>query len=240
MGEQVYEKIGTDNVLRGRTFVSVSVTEHGAERSLVAGTRIRLSVGAGDLSAHAGCNTLGFPLTVEPTRLVTGVPISTLIGCSPELHAQDQWLAEFLGAGPIWTLQDGRLALTVGPTRVVLHERPELWGLTFTSVSVSETGIVAAPVVEGTTITLTFTEPDRLTAEAGCNTLGFGVVVDDSQLTVADEVSSTRMACTDDLMAQDAWLTTLLTDDPAYDLTGRTLTLTRGGTEIVLVTDGAS
>lgn len=234
MGEQVYERTTSDDVLRGRTFLSASVTEHGAERPLVAGTRIRLSFGDGDLSAHAGCNTLGFPLTAEPTRLVTGDPISTLIGCTEERHAQDRWLAEFLGAGPHWTLQDGRLALTAGHTRVVLHERCELWGLSFASVSVTETGIVPAPVVEGTTIRLTFTAPDALTAEAGCNTLGFGVVVDDAQLRVADEVSSTRMACTDDLMAQDAWLTTFFTDDPAYDLTGTTLTLTRASTEIVL------
>lgn len=171
MGEQVHERTTTDDVLRGRSFLSASVTEHGAERSLVARTGIRL---------------------------------------------------------------DGRLALTADHTRIVLHERRELWGLTFASVSVTETGTVPAPVVEGTTIRLTFTAPDALTAEAGCNTLGFGVVVDDSQLRVADEVSSTRMLCTDDLMAQDAWLSTFFTDDPAYDLTGSTLTLTRGGTEIVL------
>jgi heat shock protein HslJ len=110
-----------------------------------------------------------------------------------------------------------------------------LQGRTFASVSVTETGIVPAPVVEGTTITLTFTAPDRMTARAGCNTLGFVVVADDTQLTVADAVRSTRMACTDALMAQDAWLSAFFTDDPGFDLTAGTLTLTRGGTTIVLV-----
>jgi heat shock protein HslJ len=240
MAEQVYEETGAVDALLGRTFVSASVAEHGEPRPLVPGTQIRLAFSPGHLGARAGCNTFGFPLTVEADRLVTGDPLSTLMGCTPERQAQDRWLAGFLGGGPSWSEQDGRLTLTVGHTSIVLDEQAELWGLTFTSVSVSETGIVPAPVVEGTTITLTFIAPDRLSAQAGCNTLGFHVVVDEAQLTVADEVRSTRMACTDDLMAQDSWLSAFLTDDPVYDFTAGTLTLTRGSTEIVFAAEAAS
>lgn len=246
MAEKTYAKIGvaggtggSADTLRGRTFVSTSVAECGVPRLLVPGTQIRLHVTSTGLSAEAGCNILNCPLTVEPSRLVTGEAASTRMGCAPEREAQDRWLAEFLGAGPSWAVQDGLLTLTVDDTAIVFTELDgeptELWGLTFTSVSVSETGIVPAPVVEGTTIRLTFTAPDNLTAQAGCNILGFHVVIDESRLTVADEVSSTRMSCPDDLLAQDRWLTTFLTDDPCYAFTGSMLTLTRASTEIVFV-----
>lgn len=229
--------------LQGRTFVSSAVTDHGLLRPLVAGTQIRLTFTTETLGAEAGCNTLSFPLQIEPDRLVTGEAASTLIGCAPDREAQDQWLAGFLSADPAWVASgDGLLTLTNGDTTIVLNELgveagiepTELWGLRFESVLVSETGIVPAPVVEGTTIVLTFTAPDRLTADAGCNTLNFQVQVTPSQLMVADNVASTRMACSDALHAQDEWLTALLTDDPQYGFTGGSLTLTRGSTEITL------
>jgi|tagenome__1003787_1003787.scaffolds.fasta_scaffold18181029_1 heat shock protein HslJ len=118
-------------------------------------------------------------------------------------------------------------------------EPTELWGQMFTSISVSETGTVPAPVVEGTAITLTFEAPDRLTANAGCNTLGLRVEVGPDRLIVADEVTSTRMGCSDDLQKQDEWLAQFLTDDPAYSFTGGSLTLTRGSSEILLVREVA-
>lgn len=230
--------------LQGRTFVSSAVTDHGLPKPLVAGTQIRLTFTTETLGAQAGCNTLNFPLQIEADWLVTGEAASTLIGCAPDREAQDQWLAGFLSADPTWVASgNGLLTLTNGDTTIVLNElgvetgiKPtELWGLRFESVSVSETGIVPAPVVEGTTIVLTFTAPDRLTAHAGCNILNFQVQVTPSQLMVADNVASTEMACSHALQAQDEWLTALLTDDPHYAFTGGSLTLTRGSTEITLV-----
>jgi heat shock protein HslJ len=230
--------------LLGRTFVSSAVTDHGLPKPLVAGTQIRLTFTAETLGAEAGCNTLSFLLRIKADRLITGEGASTLIGCTPDRELQDQWLAGFLGADPTWAASsDGLLTLTNGETTIVLNElgveagsKPTaLWGLRFESVLVSETGIVPAPVVEGTTIVLTFTAPDRLTAHAGCNTLNFQVQVTPSQLIVDDNVASTRMACSHALQAQDEWLTTFLTDDPHYTFTGGSLTLTRGSTEITLV-----
>jgi heat shock protein HslJ len=188
----------------------------------------------GTMNVEAGCNMLSFPVTVEATRFVTGEGHSTRIGCSPEREAQDEWIAALLGNGvPRWVVADGTLTLTAGDTQLVF-EAMAPWGRTYTAMSVRETGIVPAPVVADTTIRLTFTAPDRLTAHAGCNVLGFRVSVDATRLTVADQVTSTRMACTEDRAAQDRWLAAFLTDDPEYSLYADMLTLTRSSTTIVL------
>jgi heat shock protein HslJ len=228
------ERTAVPAPLTGRIWMSTAVTVAGAPRPLVYGTRIRMTFADGTLNVDAGCNMLSFPIAVEADRLVTGEPVSTLIGCSQEREAQDEWIAEFVGNGnPGWEVADGNLTLTAGDTKIVF-EALAPWGRTYAAVSVREAGTVPAPVVPDTTIRLTFTAPDRLTAHAGCNVLGFRLAVDATRFTVDDRVSSTRMTCTAGLAAQDRWLTTFFTDDPDYRLCGDTLTLTRSSTIIEL------
>lgn len=118
-------------------------------------------------------------------------------------------------------------ALVDGDTRA-------LWGLLLVAVAVTETGILAPPLVAGVEITLGFTAPDRLTAHAGCNVASFQVEIEPARLVVDDDPASSDRFCSDELTALQTWLTDFLVDDPEYTFTGRTLILTRGGTEIVL------
>lgn len=235
MGEPIRQERSTaSGPLAGRIWLSTAVTEAGAQRPLVPGTRIRTTFSGGTLTVDAGCNMLSIPVTVQADRLITGAALSTLIGCSPEREAQDEWIAASLGNGNLgWGVAGGTLTLTAGDTQIVF-EAMAPWGRTYAAVAVRETGVVPAPVVADTTIRLTFTAPDRLTAQAGCNAMGFRVAIDATRLTVDDQVTSTRMVCTEDREAQDRWLTTFLTDDPAYTLYDDTLTLTRSSTTIVL------
>ena len=235
MGEPVPKaRAAAPQVLTGRIWMSTAVTVAGTPQPLVYGTRIRLMFAGGTLNVEAGCNMLSFAAMVQADRLVTGEALSTLIGCSPEREAQDEWLAEVLGHRDLgWVVAEGHLTISAGDTRIVF-ETAVPWGRTFAAVSVRENGIVPAPVVAGTTIRLTFTPPDRLSAHAGGNVLGFRLAVDATRLIVDDQVSSTRMMCTEELTAQDRWLTAFLTDDPDYAVFGTTLTLTRSSTTIVL------
>ena len=49
----------------GRTFLSTDVTQDGEERPLVDGTQIRLAFSDGQLSASAGCNTIGGTYSID-------------------------------------------------------------------------------------------------------------------------------------------------------------------------------
>ncbi|MGB0101006.1 MAG: META domain-containing protein [Nocardioides sp.] len=107
----------------------------------------------------------------------------------------------------------------------------DLDGTTYTS-----TGVSGHDLVEGTAVTLSF-EGDRMAAAAGCNNQAAAYEVEGATLRWSGEAASTRMACPEDLTAQDQWLAGLLTDGMTVALDGSTLTLASGDVEMVLEAD---
>jgi heat shock protein HslJ len=107
--------------LTGRTFLSQTVTG----RTLVDGTRITLTFAARELRASAGCNTLFAPYSVRGETLAvdaSGMGM-TEMGCTPERHAQDDWLATFLQGSPAIELDGTALTLRAGGTVLAFADR---------------------------------------------------------------------------------------------------------------------
>jgi heat shock protein HslJ len=94
------------------------------------------------------------------------------------------------------------------------------------------TAVTGHDLVADTTIELAFTS-DGLSARAGCNSMNGGYSITDGTLDVG-QMASTMMACSDELMAQDAWLSAFLSGGPAIALDGDTLTLTGDDATLVL------
>ncbi|MCJ7710858.1 MAG: META domain-containing protein, partial [Chloroflexi bacterium] len=69
--------------LDGRTFLSTDISG----RTLVAGSRVRMTFQAGSLSANAGCNAMSGGYEVVDGRLRTGPMATTEIGCEEPLMA---------------------------------------------------------------------------------------------------------------------------------------------------------
>ena len=114
---------GTPDDLDDRSFWSVSITEDGAPRDLVAGTRIQLTFRATELGASAGCNSIGGPFTIDGTTLVAESFGMTEMGCDPERHAQDDFVAGFLSSRPTITLDGDRLVLTSDSVTIEFLDR---------------------------------------------------------------------------------------------------------------------
>lgn len=95
----------------------------------------------------------------------------------------------------------------------------DLDGRTFTSTEVTGHELVA-----GSSIGLAF-EGTSLSANTGCNTMNGAYAITDGVLEV-DALAMTMMACPDELMDQDTWLSELLTDRPEITLDDTTLTIT--------------
>jgi heat shock protein HslJ len=103
--------------LEGMTYKSTSVTGH----DLVSGTTVKLAFEADTMSVGAGCNGMGGPFAVDGGKLAwTGEPHSTMMACSDELAAQDDWLRQAFSDGWDVTTDGSTLTLTQGDVTMEL------------------------------------------------------------------------------------------------------------------------
>lgn len=188
--------------LAGREFVSIGVTDGGAARPLVAGTKIQIGFTANEIRFSAGCNSMGGSYRIEGTRLFVNDVFTTEMGCDAERHAQDEWLSQLLGSGPTIRLIIDTLALDSGSIQVTLDDREvaepdaKLVGPTWTVESIiSGAGVSSVPPEP--VATLVFKDDGTLEVNAGCNrgsgtwaAVGGGIEVGPLMLT--------KMACQKD------------------------------------------
>jgi heat shock protein HslJ len=185
--------------LADREFLSINVTDGGAARPLVAGTRIRLDFRGSDLGASAGCNSIGGSYRIEGGRLVFEGGGMTEMGCDQERHAQDDWLIQLLASNPTVRLVGNDLTLESGSVVVSLRDRDvvepdaNLVGPTWTLVSIIQADAVSS-IPDGQSATLKFNADSSLEVFAGCNrgggtwkSVGGGIEVSGLMLT--------KMAC---------------------------------------------
>lgn len=91
-------------------------------------------------------------------------------------------------------------------------------------------------LVKNTQLLFTF-EANRLGVNAGCNTMTSSYTFVEGVLKWSDKPAATMMACEDDLMAQDQWITELLLKGMDAKVTDKTITLTSGDVTIQLKAD---
>ena len=107
--------------------------------------------------------------------------------------------------------------------------RAEIRGHSYASTSVTGHTMPA-----GTKITLAFGVDGKLSANAGCNTMGGNYVVQNGRLVVGG-LAVTEMGCLPSArQAQDSWFAGVLRSGPQIVQSGKTLTLTAGPTTIDL------
>lgn len=93
-------------------------------------------------------------------------------------------------------------------------------------------------LVDGTTLSLRFTDDSRLIASAGCNMLSGPVNLLDGRVEV-NELSMTEMGCDQPRHAQDEWLSAFLSAKPAWRADGETIVLTGTDAEVTLARKAA-
>ena len=189
----------TGDSLDGHEFLSTAVTEDGADKALADGTRIRIGFEDGQVSANAGCNTMGGAYRLDGNTLVFEGGGMTEMGCDEELHAQDEWLMTFLGSRPTLarsgtdlTLSADRTVLTLIDSEVAEPDLP-LTGPTWT-VETIITGDAASSVPNGAVATMTFGDDGHVEVNTGCNEGGGRFEVSGDTLRFVD-VAITEMAC---------------------------------------------
>lgn len=218
--------------LDGRTFIATAVTG----RSLVPGTEIRLSFEDGQIGVSAGCNSMGGPFGIDGGRLAIGQLATTEMACDPVRMDQDAWIAGILpGAevaldGDTLTLAGDGVVLRFLDRRVADPDRPLLGTRWVVDGLVAGDSVSSVPA--GVVATLAFGD-GRVAVEAGCNSGGGPVQVDDTTLAFGP-LGLTEMACGPEATAVEQAVTRTLSGTVDYAIEADVLTLGAGATGLVL------
>ena len=206
-------------------------------RDLVADSTVELTFSDGQMTVIAGCNTIGGSVEViDGTLAFSGEPRSTMMACSEDLTAQDQFLIGWFTDGVAvtasalgLTLAGGEVTIefTKGGASLASDLMGPVWTLE-TTTSLDEVIPVPASVRAPT---LEFAEDGGVTIFAGCNSGGTTATTTEDMITF-QPVRLTEMACEEPAMALEAAVTAVLDADVTYVLEGKQLTITKGSTAL--------
>jgi heat shock protein HslJ len=212
--------------LWGRTFLSTSVS-----RPLVERTRIRLVFGDDHrVGANAGCNQMSGEGEVAHDRLVVSDLATTEMGCDPDRHSQDEWVADFLTSrpryrldGPVLTLANDSTELTLEDRETADPDRP-LRGTRWVVDGIVEGGAVSS-VPAGAEAHLTLDDDqDSFGGNTGCNQMG-GTARPSSDTVTFSDVITTKMACQDDRMRLERAVLAVLDGEVDWEIEADVLRL---------------
>jgi len=190
----------------------------------------------GDIGGTAFCNMYGGTFEAgDEGSLSLQLGAMTQMACEEPIGSLETAFIAALGEVTGYSVGDDTLALTRadGPALTFSAEQPlplvgtawRLDGITTGTDAVSST-------LAGTEVTATFAADGTLSGNGGCNQYNTSYTVDGDALTVDGGIMSTKMACEQDVMDQEAAYLAALAETAAFEIEGSTLTLSDG--------DGAS
>jgi heat shock protein HslJ len=213
---------GGDSPLRGRTFLSTTVTEGGKPYQLAEKSRVRLQfTDDGRLIADAGCNTMQGPVNLGGNRIEVSDLATTGMGCPAAAQEQDGWLTRFLSGKPSWKLDGSTLVVTSPTTEVTFADRkvaePDLTlqGTRWTVDTVVD-GEVASSTPATASASLVF-DKDTVAVSAGCNSGSGSYQLTGNTIRIGD-IATTRKACEPDVMSLENAVLTVLRGDVTYEI----------------------
>ena len=197
-----------------------------------AGTTVRLSFRASEVSFSAGCNGHFGSYQLREEILSVSPLGSTTRGCGREAQAQDEWLATFLSSSPRitrsgdgFTLSGSNATLTFLDREIADPDRP-LVGAPWT-IDTFIQGDAASRVRAAMPATLTFGEDGKLRFNTSCNMGEADYVVSGDELTFSS-LGHTQAACPPSSTAEPHVLAVLAEGTVKFEIDARRLTIQRG------------
>lgn len=214
------------------------------------GATITLRFDGAQASGSAGCNSYGggYQADVDGTLSFEGFAM-TLMACPPPLMALESAYLDVLGGVSAFQVASGELELIDGSSVLRFHpgavpEALPLIGTEWTLTTITS-GDVATSVISGTVITVALTSDDSVSGSAGCNRY-HGTYAQTGDRLSFSPLATTKMACPDDVMAQESVFLDVMGRVASYTIDGSrdhlTLKDETGASLLVFeyVTDGVS
>ncbi len=215
--------------LEGATWQLVSVAdESGALVEVPAGVEATATFADGAVSGSSGCNnySAGYTLDGESLSIMPG-PMTMMACPEPQMTVEMQLMAAY-GATAAYAIADGQLSLLDAAGNPVatfaVVEPAALTGVTWVALFYNNGRGAAVSVLADTEITALFGDDGSLSGSAGCNNYMGGFTTDGSSIAI-DPPASTRKACPDAIMQQEAEYLAALPTAATFTIQGDKLEL---------------
>ncbi len=212
-----------------------------APQSVPPGAEVTLTfTDDGQVNGLAACNRYFGPVTVTGDAIAFGALAQTEIACAEPLMALERAYLDALARVVRFELAGGQLTLHGDGGALIFLAAPAL-GLTSTSwelIAIGAGETLASPV-GSTGITATFTDDGQVSGAAGCNRYFGSVTVAGDRITFG-LIATTKMACTEEVMAQEQAFVELVGQVTSYTIDGNRLILYADGGNRTLIFEGGA
>ncbi len=204
---------------------------------------VTLTFEDGQASGRAACNSYGGAYDAGDVGSLSfdGFAV-TEMACEPELMSLESAYLEALGTVTGFSV-DGRLSLHGDGMDLTFDEEVPpvalpLVGTTWTLTTIAS-GDAVSSVLNGTEVTAELTADGTVSGSAGCNRYSGSYTWTDDQLSFSS-LASTKMACADDVMAQESAFLASMQEVASFAIEGSQLTVSDAAGALLLGFDGTA
>ena len=208
-----------------------------------AGAIVTIAFEDGQASGRAACNSYGGAYDAGDDGSLSFESFAvTAMACEAPLMTLESAYLEALGAVTGFGV-DGKLTLHGDEIDLTFDEEVSpvalpLVGTTWTLTTIAS-GDAVSSVLNGTEVTAAFTADATVSGSAGCNRYSGSYTWTGDQLSFSP-LASTKMACADDVMAQESAFLASMEQVASFAIEGSQLTLADGSGALLLGFDGTA
>jgi heat shock protein HslJ len=207
------------------------------------GASITIMFEDGQAGGLAACNSYGgaYDAGDDGALSFEGFAV-TEMACDPDLMALESAYLEALGTVTSFAI-DGKLMLHGEGVDLTFDEEVPpvalpLVGTTWTLTTIAS-GDAVSSVLMGTEVTAEFTADGTVSGSAGCNRYNGSYTWTGDQLSFS-ALASTKMACADDVMAQESAFLASMGEVASFAIEGSQLTVSDASGALLLGFDGTA
>ena len=208
-----------------------------------AGAIVTIAFEDGQASGRAACNSYGGAYDAGDDGSLSFESFAvTAMACEEPLMSLESAYLEALGAVTGFGV-DGKLTLNGDEIDLTFDEEVSpvalpLVGTTWTLTTIAS-GDAVSSVLNGTDVTAVFTADATVSGSAGCNRYSGSYTWTGDQLSFSP-LATTKMACADDVMAQESAFLASMEQVASLAIEGSQLTLADGSGALLLGFDGTA
>jgi heat shock protein HslJ len=229
---------GTGGTLDNTSWILSSYVAGGTTTPIPSGVVVDATFKDSKVSGSAGCNAYNASATTDGAKLTIGTPVATQKLCAQDVMTIESAYFAAIGSVATYTATADALTLYDSSGKLLLTyaagaANPLVGSWSVTGYNNGKQAVVSP--IAGSTLNAVFTADLQATGFAGCNDYSGSYKLDGSNLTVGPLVS-TKKACEQAVMDQEAAFLTALQTPTTVETSGGIVTLraANGETQVVL------